>query len=143
MPALQFTRDLADAIRAGRKSQTLRAKLPGNCRVGNRLTLQNGYNRGSNLVGHAVIASVDQVRSIDLTLDDARLDGFATLADLHTRLVAMRAPDVLWRVRWRDFSPAPEAARPVDVPSSGRHTRTPHTVGRRRRANRALGSSPR
>src|SRR6185437_1397163 len=124
MPALQFTRDLADAIRAGHKSQTLRAKLPGNCRLGNRLTLQNGYSKGGNLVGHATIASVDQVRAIDLTLDDALLDGFETLDDLRARLVAMRAPAVLWRIRWSDFSPTPEVARPLDAPSSARRTRT-------------------
>jgi len=101
MPALQFTRDLAEAIRAGRKTQTLRNKLPGNCVVGQRLTLQNGYHSES-LIGHAVVFSVDLIKSKDLNDEDARLDGFQTLAELHARLRKMKASRALWRIRWVD-----------------------------------------
>lgn len=142
MPALQFTRDLADAIRAGRKSQTLRATQPRGCLLGSRLTLLNGYQPTGSLVGHAVIASVDQIATRDLTEQDAMLDGFATLAELHARLVAMRAPEILWRVRWRDFSPAPVAARPAADQAPAPRTRKRHKP-LRSTASRVLGSSAR
>jgi hypothetical protein len=103
MPALQFTRDLADRIRAGKKSQTLRSKLPGNCVIGARLTLQNGYQPGRCLVGHAVIDHVDLIAISDLTETDAVLGGFETLTDLRHRLRLTNAHPVLWRIRWRDF----------------------------------------
>ena len=132
MPQLQFTRDLVAPIRSGRKTQTLRARLPSGCIVGSRLTLLNGYHVAAFL-GHATIVAIDCIRKIDLTHDDAVHDGFATLADLHDRLVAMHAPDMLWRIRWRDFIPAPVIARPVDAPSKTRRIQRPHKDGRHRR----------
>lgn len=112
MPALQFTRDLADAIRAGRKTQTLRSKLPRGATLGADLTLLNGYRPGATF-GHAKIAAIDLVSVADLTTRDAVLDGFATLADLHVRLVKLKAPDALWRIRWAGLSLVPAAAPPV------------------------------
>jgi hypothetical protein len=105
MPALQFTRDLRDAILAGRKSQTLRAKLARGATIGSRLTLQNGYSPGA-VFGHSQIVAIDHVAACDLTHEDAVLDGFATLGDLRLRLRKMKAPKLLWRIRWADFQPS-------------------------------------
>lgn len=115
MPALQYTRDLADLLRAGRKTQTLRAKLPPGCVVGSTLTHLNGYRKGGNVVGRSTITAIDQVTSATLTEEDAVLDGFATLADLRARLDAMDAPPTLWRIR---FTRAQVVARPACGPSS-------------------------
>lgn len=74
MPALQFTRDLRDAILAGRKTQTLRAKQPRGATVGSRLTLQNGYASDA-VFGHSQIVAIDLIATRDLTERDAVLDG--------------------------------------------------------------------
>ena len=144
MPALQFTRDLADAIRAGRKSQTLRAKAPRGCSTGARLTLLNGY-RVDALFGYATIASVDQVSRAAITHDDAIRDGFASLAELVARLDAMRVPAdaELWRVRWVDFTPARAVARPLVARALARRTGKRQQAGRRRRASRVPESAAR
>lgn len=102
MPGLQFTRDLAEAVIRGDKTQTLRAKLPPGVVVGARLTMMNGYRLGS-VFGHAITLLVDQIAMQRLTSMDARRDGFATLAELVARLESMRAPPLLWRIQWRDF----------------------------------------
>lgn len=106
MPALQLKRRFVEPVLSGRKRQTLRATLPGGCLAGARLTLLNGYRPGA-LVGHATIDGVDRVSVADLTAEDAMADGFAHLKDLHAEL-AQTYPAVreLWRVTWRDFSPA-------------------------------------
>ena len=110
MPALQFTRDLRDTILVGRKSQTLRSKLGPGIIAGSRLTMLNGYRPGA-LFGHAIVSSVDLIARDALTEMDARLDGFGSLAELRDRLRAMKAPDRLWRICWRGFSPTPAIAR--------------------------------
>jgi hypothetical protein len=106
MPSLQFTGDLVAPILKGLKTQTLRAKLNRGIEVGAPLTLQNGYRKGGNVVGRATISAVDLVATRSLTEQDARLDGFATLAELRERLRAMGAPRKLWRIRWTEFQPA-------------------------------------
>jgi uncharacterized protein YqfB (UPF0267 family) len=142
MPQLQFTRDLADAIRAGRKSQTLRAKLAPGMRVGASLTMLNGYHAGSR-VGTAIVTSVELVRRDDLTEREAVLDGFDSLAALHERLDSMSAPDRLWCIRWRDFTPAPAVAQRRDDPATARRTRRRRTVAFLAPSRRASATSPR
>ena len=141
MPALQFTWDLADAICADRKTQTLRNSLPRGALAGVTLTLFNGYRAGSR-IGSARIASIDQVRREDLTHEDAVLDGFESLQALQDRLDAMSASETLWRIRWADFIPDPTFARPVVAQASTRRTRTPRRDDYRR-ANRAVSIAPR
>lgn len=133
MPALQFTRDLADLIRAGRKSQTLRATAPRGCVVGARLTLLNGYRAGAT-IGHAVVTSFDLVDVSALAEIDAHLDGFASLEELRARLRRLGAPSMLWRIRWREFTQVPAAARPRASRSQARHTRRQQPAGRRCRS---------
>lgn len=106
MPSLQFKRCFVPRILDGSKAQTLRARLGGGFAIGRMLSIMNGY-RPDALVGRATIASVDAVLLSDLTEHDARLDGFATLTDLHAA-IALTYPgrDRLVAVRWRDFTPA-------------------------------------
>jgi hypothetical protein len=105
MAGLQFTRDLALAILRGDKIQTLRATLPRGLIVDTRLTMMNGYH-SATVFGHAIVTVFDLVTVSHLTTLDARLDGFATLADLRARLARMKVQhEQLWRIRWRDFRP--------------------------------------
>ena len=106
MPALQFRGVFVPSIIAGRKTQTIRAKLGPGFVAGRNLRLQNGYHRLSH-VGDAVIADVTQ-KSVDaLSQQDAELDGFESLATLRVALEATYpGQSTVWLVRWRDFIPA-------------------------------------
>lgn len=87
--------------------------------------------------------TIDRIHIGALTHEDAILDGFDTLNELLARLTTMRAPDILWRIRWINFIPAP-AISPLDVsPLKRPRTRRQRTDVRQRRADHANATSMR
>jgi hypothetical protein len=95
---LYFQRRFFDAIRSGAKTQTVRlwkfqrVKPEQSCHVPG--------------LGRVRIESVEEIDLAALTADDARLDGFESLAELRQE-IARLYPDGLdggrkaWRVRFR------------------------------------------
>lgn len=75
MPQLRFKTVFHDAILAGRKTTTLRRWQ--NCRVG---AGDRVYAPG---VGWLVLDGVEEIEWDQLTEDDAKSDGFESLADLN------------------------------------------------------------
>jgi len=78
---LLFKKKFLDAIRSGRKTQTVR--LWSVCRM---QTGQRSYIPG---VGYIWIRAVDEVALDDLTDDDARLDGFDDAQALRAEINAL------------------------------------------------------
>lgn len=122
---LLFKKKFLDAIREGRKTQTVRLWRACRFRTG-----QRSYIPG---VGYILITAIDAVRLEDLTDEDASLDGFpsaaALLQEIHT-LYADRLNQVYqaYRIRFQrvdatkkqvDREPKPVAKR---VAASGQRS---------------------
>lgn len=75
---LLFKKKFLDLIRRGEKTQTIRIWPHRKLRLG-----QRSYIPG---VGYIRITAVDAVGLADLTDDDATLDGFARLQELHDEI---------------------------------------------------------
>ena len=78
MPQILFKRQFIDAIRRGEKTTTLRRWKSCHLSAGSR-----AFAPG---VGWLRILSCDEIKLKDLTCDDARADGFASLTALLTTL---------------------------------------------------------
>ena len=106
MPALQFKRCFVPAILDGTKTQTLRPRIRGDFSPGRTLSLFNGY-RTDALIGRAIIIDAVPVLLVDITAEQAQLDGFASREAL-LEAIAATYPDVTTfvAIRWRDFIPA-------------------------------------
>lgn len=94
---LYFRRCFFDAIRSGTKTQTIRLWKFQRVKVG-----QSCFVPG---LGRVRIESVDEIKMTSLTAEDARLDGFQSLAELRreiTRLYPNGLSDgrKAWRVRF-------------------------------------------
>jgi hypothetical protein len=99
---LLFKKEFLDAIRAGRKTQTIRLWPVCRLRAG-----QRSYIPG---VGYIRITAVDAIQLDDLTEPDAALDGFASLAELRAELDSLYAAQLrdgskLYRVRFQVLPP--------------------------------------
>ena len=95
---LLFKKRFLPAIRAGRKTQTIRLWKHRRMRTG-----QRSYIPG---VGHIHVEAVDEVRLDDLTDADAGADGFDSAANLRAELERiypseLRAGHQAYRVRFR------------------------------------------
>ena len=95
---LLFKKKFLDAIREGRKTQTVR--LWKVCRF---RAPQRSYIPG---VGYIQITAIDRVRLEELTDDDALLDGFASAADLLREINSLYAQQLAegcqaYRIRFR------------------------------------------
>jgi hypothetical protein len=104
---LLFKRKFLPAIRAGRKTQTIRLWQSRRLRSG-----QRSYIPGA---GRVVIETVEPVRLAELTAADARRDGFASLAALRRALEELypaehSAGRQAYRVRFRLLE-EPDAAQ--------------------------------
>lgn len=82
---LLFKKKFLPAIRQGEKTQTIRLWQHRRMRTG-----QRSYIPG---VGYIDVLSVETVRIADLDDHDARLDGFATAAELQAELQAIYERD--------------------------------------------------
>lgn len=104
---LLFKKKFLDLIRQGEKTQTIRIWPHRKLRVG-----QRSYIPG---VGYIAIESVDPVEFDQLTDDDARRDGFATVGDLRKEIEhlypdGLTSSQQVFRVRFRVFAAAEQAA---------------------------------
>jgi len=95
---LLFKKKFLAAIRAGEKTQTVRLWPFRRMKAG-----QRSYIPGA---GYIRVTAVDEVPLDELTEEDARLDGFETLAALLTELSSLYPPDVTaghrpYRIRFR------------------------------------------
>lgn len=95
---LLFKKKFLDAIRDGRKTQTVRLWKACRFRTG-----QRSYVPG---VGYIRVTAVDRVRLDELTDDDAVLDGFASAADLLAEIrtlyeAQLKAGYQAYRLRFR------------------------------------------
>lgn len=103
---LLFKKRFLDAIRAGTKTQTIRRWPFRRMRTG-----QRSYIPGA---GYIDVEGVDEVAWEDLTEEDARWDGFDSLAELREELGRIydseNEPDRLFRVRFRLLDEAGQAA---------------------------------
>ena len=97
MGLLLFKKVFAEPIREGLKTTTLRRWDRPRCRAGQRVFAPG--------VGYLQVLDVKQVKLKDLVRDDARADGFASLAALRRALREMydarQRGRPLWRVRFR------------------------------------------
>ena len=95
---LFFQRRFFDSIRAGTKSQTIRFWKTARVKAH-----QQSFVPG---LGYVLIESVEELKLGQLTREDARLDGFRSLAELR-RTIKELYPEGLtegrkaWRVRFR------------------------------------------
>lgn len=78
-----FKKKYLDAIRSGRKTQTIRVWRHRHVRAG-----QISYTPG---VGRIRITAIEEIRLEDLSNDDAIRDGFASAVDLVTEIRQMYA----------------------------------------------------
>jgi len=78
---LLFRKEFHDAIRSGRKRQTIRFWKQRPVKPGGRLH--------SPRLGKFLITDIREIDPADLTDDDARLDGFDSVADLHAKLIEL------------------------------------------------------
>lgn len=95
---LLFKKKYLPAIRSGAKTQTVRLWKHRRMRTG-----QRSYIPGA---GYIVVDSVDEVAIGDLTDEDARLDGFPTLAALRDEIDTLYRNEIaqgyrVYRVRFR------------------------------------------
>ena len=100
---LLFKKRYLDAIRTGQKTQTIR--LWRHCRMRSG---QRSYIPG---VGYIRIKDVRPVSLDELTDDDARPDGFATIADLRAEIERLYARELAegykaYRVEFEVLPPA-------------------------------------
>lgn len=98
---LLFKKKFLEAIRDGRKTQTVRLWKSCRFRAG-----QLSYIPG---VGYIQLTAIDAVRLADLTDDDAVLDGFASAADLLAEIRTLYADRLetgfqAYRLRFRRLS---------------------------------------
>lgn len=115
-PMLLFKKKFLEAIRAGHKTQTVRLWKHRRMRAG-----QRSYIPGA---GYIQVLSVEVVELADLTDDDARPDGFASVEALRAELAALYPPEVAaehqaYRVRFAldaDQQPAPTKRRRAGQP---------------------------
>ena len=99
---LLFKKKFLDAIRSGRKTQTIRLWSVCRFRAG-----QRSYIPG---VGYIRITAVDRVPLNELTEPDAVLDGFASLAELRAELESLYVKQLksgsnVYRVRFAILPP--------------------------------------
>jgi hypothetical protein len=78
---LLFKKRFLDAIRSGRKTQTIRLWRHRKMRAG-----QRSYIPGA---GYIRIDAVEEVQLADLTDDDARPDGFPSAVELRAEIAAL------------------------------------------------------
>ncbi len=120
---LLFKKKFLDAIREGRKTQTVRLWKACRFRAG-----QRSYIPG---VGYIRVTAVDRVRLEDLTDDDAVLDGFASAVDLLAEIRALYAERLAagyeaYRLRFRRMDEAETAEA-----AAARDARKAQTAARR------------
>jgi hypothetical protein len=106
---LLFKKAFLPAIRAGRKTQTVRLWKHRRMRAG-----QQSYIPGA---GHIDVEAVDEVRVEELTDDDALADGFDSAAALRAALWAIYPAELAagyqaYRVRFRLAKRPPRAGEP-------------------------------
>lgn len=106
---LQFERRYVALVMSGAKTQSLRSKFPRGGRVGGDLTLMSGYAPGAKFAT-ATVSALDLVPLAELTEEDARLDGFESLASLMVALEkTYPGTAAVWRVRWTALAAFPVA----------------------------------
>jgi hypothetical protein len=104
---LLFKKKFLAAIRSGEKTQTVR--LWKHCRMRSG---QRSYIPGA---GYIHVSAVDLVELEDLTDEDARLDGFATVEELRLEIATLYAGQLAegfraYRVRFEVLPAAEQAA---------------------------------
>jgi hypothetical protein len=100
---LLFQQKFLEAIRSGRKTQTIRIWPHRKYRAG-----QRSYIPG---IGYIEITSVDPIALGELTDHDAQLDGFASRHELLAEIEriyphGLQGDQSAWRLRFRVFTPA-------------------------------------
>jgi hypothetical protein len=103
---LLFQKQFIAGIRSGSKSQTIRIWPHRKMRVG-----QRSYIPG---VGYITVTAVDPVELADLTEDDARLDGFESVAALLAEIARLYPAGLeqgrqAFRIRFAVLSPEEQA----------------------------------
>jgi len=83
---LLFKKKFLPAIRSGQKTQTIRLWKHRRMRTG-----QRSYIPGA---GYIRVTAVDEVELDELTEDDARRDGFASLEALRNEIATLYAPQI-------------------------------------------------
>ncbi len=109
MKRLRFRRQFRDALRSGRKTQTIRLWKRPPLKVGDLCSVRE--------VGVVEILTVEPVTRERLCEGDARREGFDSVEELleTLRRIYPSVPDGkrFWRVRFRLLSPAGDDAPPV------------------------------
>ncbi|WP_432136658.1 MULTISPECIES: ASCH domain-containing protein [unclassified Streptomyces] len=85
-PVLHFHRDYLDAVRAGRKTTTVRLRDPAAPGPADTGPVDLVFERDEDLVLPGIVTRVDRKKVGELTERDAVADGFRDLAELHDRL---------------------------------------------------------
>jgi len=120
---LLFKKKFLDAIRSGRKTQTIRLWKVRRMRTG-----QRSYIPG---IGYIRILAVDEVALDDLTDDDAQLDGFESARALRDEIQAIYSAENTagYRAYRLRFELAPDEVQHPKEPKPSRRVKSAKNKG--------------